>query len=664
MKHRILKRTLFAAALTAGALALTCLAGCKQKEAPKAALPKGAYENEILTLKPVAGEKELVTIHYEYGMEFAGEIESAIEQRFPNVDIVMVHDGASDSNSALLGNLKAGTACDIVFDRYVHNHPEVAGEYFLEISAEDFINNFYLTALDQCIRPDGKLYYLPGPTNLHGILCDKTVLDENGWALPTNYSEFAALIRTIDASGLTVTETLDGETKEVPVRGFRPSLKYSDAFRTLFYPFAYQSIFAGHDNLEWLSAYKRGEAGAAGHLEPLVTLMQKLTEDGVVRPGDWDYLPRYRVPMLAVSHSAVMISGPMNTLSQKSLTDSGHEYVFLPVFTGDGEDDDYLYSIPNYFMGITRRNAEQSPERKRLLLDIMAYLCDPGAQSLLFGAESTVMTNIKGGGFAINEATETIRRTLAEGRIITDITTGAEGTLNGEARAAIAGELPVAEYLAHADAARDASLSREAQTADEVVGTVESDLTRLETALLVANVMKDVTGADIALVLVDQTEQGANCRLFAGELILPMLRNIVPDRVTPEGQGIATATLKGQRILDCLAGMQGEHETMRTKFYVAAGLKTELAPWMPAGERLVSATLPDGKALDPDGDYKVAYLSDRLLGTENGDVAFIRGANEQIRTERFEELFRTWLAERGGVVKAPERTVTLNWKTK
>ena len=285
----------------AACLALLCLTGCDRRTEQSSRLPVGAAENEILTLTPVAQDKELVTIHYEYGLDITSEIEKAVEERFPNVDVVMVHDGASDSIALMECNLRHGTECDLIFSRSIYTRSDLAETYLLDLSGEAFINNFYLTSLSTCVSPDGGLYYLPGPANMYGVIYDKTVLEENGWAVPDSYSGFVELIRTIDNAGLTVMENIDGEVSEVPVRAIRPSIKFSDAFRSLFYPFAYRELFAGQENLEWLTAYQRGEGSMVGHMEPFIDILRRLFEDGVVRPEDWDYLPRYRLSMLCLS---------------------------------------------------------------------------------------------------------------------------------------------------------------------------------------------------------------------------------------------------------------------------------------------------------------------------------------------------------------------------
>ena len=87
-------RRLFAVMLAAVVIAFS-LGGCSAGSSGSK-MPTGAATNEILTLSPVSQDKELVTIHYEYGLNIAGALEETIETQFPHVDIVMVHDGGND----------------------------------------------------------------------------------------------------------------------------------------------------------------------------------------------------------------------------------------------------------------------------------------------------------------------------------------------------------------------------------------------------------------------------------------------------------------------------------------------------------------------------------------------------------------------------------------
>ena len=655
-------RRLFAVMLAAVVIAFS-LGGCSAGNT-RSKIPSGAAVNEILTLSPVSQDKELVTIHFEYGVDIAGALEETIETQFPNVEIVMVHDGGNNSTSLLEGNLREGTACDLIFSRVIQKLTGEPQDYFLDLSGEDFVNNYYLTSLETCILPDGGLYYLPGPSNLYGIIYDKTAMEENGWEVPASYTEFVELIQTIDHSGLTVIEELDGETKEVPVRAIRPSMKFNDSFRIQLYPFVYQQIFAGQKNVEWIVGFQNGKSSLIGHAEPLAEMMQKLVADGVLRLDDWDYMPRYRLPMLCKSHFAVMIFGPLSVMTENAIASSDHEYAVMPIFAGDEPGSDYLYSIPAYFMAVSKTAAEVSPQRKQLLLEIMGYINSKEAQSRLFGDDNVLVTNIKGVTPVESESTRGIQKTIREGRIITDFFLSAEPKLNAQARDMLTGKMPVEQWLENGDLYRDEYLKGITMYDPNALGTCEETLTKLDTALFMGQVYRDVTGADIGLVYVNTAEQGANCRLFAGTLNTTAVRNMAPDRTSAESEGIASGTMTGQQILDCLNGMTGVVGESNSWYYVASGLKVEFAPWMPAGERLVSCKLPDGSNLDPNATYKVAFMSDKLFCLDGGTISSLELADEVILEGKWEDIFPVWFADHGSVLKRPEQTTVLNWKTK
>ena len=84
---------------------------------------------------------------------------------------------------------------------------------------------------------------------------------------------------------------------------------------------------------------------------------------------------------------------------------------------------------------------------------------------------------------------------------------------------------------------------------------------------------------------------------------------------------------------------------------------------MPAGQRLVRCTLPDGTALDPDAAYTVAFMSDRLFCMDCETLSILRPADEVILPGSWMDHFTAWFAAQGGVLRRPEQTTTLNWMT-
>ena len=68
------------AAMLMTVMVAASLSGCGGGNS-ESRIASGTAENEILTLSPVAQDKELVTIHYEYGLNIAGALEQTIETR-------------------------------------------------------------------------------------------------------------------------------------------------------------------------------------------------------------------------------------------------------------------------------------------------------------------------------------------------------------------------------------------------------------------------------------------------------------------------------------------------------------------------------------------------------------------------------------------------------
>ncbi|MBE6851931.1 MAG: extracellular solute-binding protein [Ruminococcus sp.] len=651
----------------ASALLVSCVSGCENSGSE---LPLGACQNEILTLSPVAQEKELVTIHYEYGLDIYKQIEAAIEKKFPDVEIVMVHDGANDSNHMLRQSLVNGMEMDIIFARYFQQMNDIVPQYMMDLSGEDFINNFYLTSLDNCTTPDGELYYLPGPSDVHGIIYNKTMFEENGWEVPHSYTEFVELIKTIDGTGKKVTEEIDGEAHEVMLRGIRPSIYFADSFQIIFNTFAYDAVLRGVENRIWLNEYQNGKESMKGHMEPYAETIKKLLNDGVVRLEDWDFMPRHRMPVLCNYHSAAMIIGPQNTYSIFPTLKSDNEYAMMPLWTSDEPDSDYLYAMPNYFYGISKTAAEKSPERRKLLLDILAYINDPMAQEEILGEGKAYVSNLKDVRMSENPFFDDVRHTIESGRIINNFsfaegndTREVERRMNETVRDMLTGKITVDEWFTIIDKARDDYLSGKSTYVPEVYGTCEEEFSKLDTALLIGQIYRDAADADIGLVFVNTTEQGANCRIYKGNIDAAVMRHMAPDRTSGEGEGVAYAMLKGQQIIDCLNGLEEFPGQFNVCYYVASGLDVEFAPWMPVGSRLISCKLPDGTPIDPEKSYKTAFFSDKLYYNVDGEFAVYRPEDMQLAEGKWHDIFIKWIADHNNVLKRPEQTTILNWKT-
>ncbi len=648
---------------------LLLCAGCGDQE-----LPQGASKNEILTMEPVNQEKTMVTVHYELGIPYR-EMETLVEERFPQVDVVMVHDGSEDSEYAIRQNLLHGLECDIILSRGLSTVLDIAPDYLVDLSAEAFVGNYYMSAIDPCVDNDGKLYYLPGPSDVYGIVYDKTMFAENGWEVPHSYSEFTALIATINQAGLHSITHEDGESREVLVKAIQPSFKFADAFQIMFDVFSYDQVYRGVENQQWLKDYQSGKSSMVGHMEPAVDTLLRLREDGVFAKEDFLVKPRDRSRMLYQDHTTAMIFENQNayTTNMEYASDESvyHEVGIFPFWTSDEPDSDYLYAIPSYYMAVNRKAAEKSRKKRELLLAIMAYLSESGTQEKLV-KNGMQISGVQDVPIVENAFSEDVRQTIEEGRIIgtfsyagVDGNQTVEWVLRDSACNLLEGKLSPREWLEKADLARDTYLS--GQNTDEVYGMAEKSFTKLETAQLVGDMYRHETGAQIALVYVGDCNDGVTGFLYQGPITDKALKCFSPSRVSDEANtGIATGTFTGQQIMDYLSGKEGVYGERSYRHIVASGLLVEFAPWEKPGERLVSCKLPGGETLQPDAKYQVAYYAGSLKKEEDDTQGenFAATMDEKILAGTWEEHFISWLADIGGVVREAPLTTKLIWEQK
>ena len=71
---------------------------------------------------------------------------------------------------------------------------------FLDLSGYDFMDNYTPSRLRD-VSYNGEIYMLPMGYSAIGITYNKTLLDANGWTLPTNLDELATLKDEIEAAG-------------------------------------------------------------------------------------------------------------------------------------------------------------------------------------------------------------------------------------------------------------------------------------------------------------------------------------------------------------------------------------------------------------------------------------------------------------------------------
>lgn len=612
---------------------------------------QGTAEHEVLTLKPVEPDKMMITLRGIDGVQIE-EMEKAIEEQFPDVDIV------ATNNTWLEADLANDCYQDIIL---VSNGAEInwkASEKFVDLSGEPFTQNYYLSAMWKIATEDG-LFLLPGPSDIYGIVYNKDMFSQYGWELPSSLDEFIELCRTIDSCG---------------IRAIQPALYYSDAGRQFFTGFTYEPVFAGISNQRWHEDYKAGRAVMKGHMEPAFEIMQRFIDAGILRAEDYDVRPGVRSNMMYVEQSCAMILETQDAV--KYCAEYGGpdcpEIGMLPFFSGNGPDSDYLLSVPDYYIAVSSKLKEPGNEEKfARVMDIFAFISTPKGQKAIASNDSTSISSVRGAEWAGNDFLENVKATVEKGNVarqlffVKDSATLMDRKLKEDMILYAQGNVTADEVMQDLDKTRDLVLFQEGEkTETTVIGTAEEDFTVLQTAQLFADIFREKADAQIGLCKANGKEGGCIFKLYKGELAFGVggdhtLDYYIERGFQPVGKDniknqLIKVSITGEHLMKALNEIYNSSNAYPDAYWVASGLKITFAPWADETNRIVSVSLKDGTPIDPEGVYTAAFWSSSV----DPDL-FMRV--EARFDESAAELFRERVKSEGKIKPELDEDFVLKW---
>ncbi|MDO4458752.1 MAG: 5'-nucleotidase C-terminal domain-containing protein [Clostridia bacterium] len=629
-----MKKRIIALLMAVAVSAMTCLTACTADE-------KKTKENEKIQLV------------FEYQKDrISTDFEEVLESKF-DVDIIMVENQSTDPRLRLTNEVTHDMAPDFVLCEYMRNiDKDILSEYFYDLSKEGFVNNYYLQALQSCTAEDGKLYYIPGPSYVYGIIYDRTMFEELGLEVPHNYTEFTELIKTVDAMKLTGTEPDDNDpdkTVEVPIEAFVPTMRWCDMSALVFNTFNYNDTFVGVTNTKWLSDYQQGEGSMTGHMEPAAEKYLQLFEDGFLKESFFTTEPGYRSRKLYQYHTSLMtIESQQGYAYNKQINEDDpeniHELGIMPIYTSDEPDSGYLYAIPRSFIAVSKQGA--SDEKKLgALMEVMSYLSTTEGQKLLIAGDDYFGFLKEDTSLESDFYTEVID-TINAGRIISNFYF--EGDNHGDSVETfmhdatpdlLNGNITVEEWLLGADAARDKAL--EPKSEPVVYGEAKETLSPLQTAYVCGLAYLNSMDADVALVPVSGY-YGTQAYFYSGDITDDIIKLITTENLyfTSNDAGMmnyAVAEMTGEELLTIAAN--GKDSSMTA----IAGAEMTYAMSKENGEQYVSVKI-NGEELDPNRTYRVASMKGVL-----GKAEIVKEYDEL----NFIDMFIAYLESQGGIIEAP-----------
>lgn len=628
-------------------------------------------ENDIITVEDLNDERMVIVIDTQYNVS-TSNIAEVVEARFPEVNAVLRLQNTPDSSYYTEKSLEHGLMGDIFFCAVgMKKDEKMLSEHFLDLSDAPFINNYYQNALDG-VAVNGKIYMLPGFSDIFGIIYDRTLFEERGWKLPGSRDEFIALCRTI--------EEAEG------YQAFVPTLKYSRMAMLLSHGFHYEKVIAGLENQRWLQAYRKGEASFSGHMEPLFEGMKELFENGVLTDKNFTIEPGIRSAMLYKEHTSAMSMETQNAVTYAQNAESDHKYGMMPFWNGNDPDSDYLVSAPGFTIYANKKLEEpEHAEKLQKVMDILAYFSTPEGQYALMTEEGATISNIKGtdnvsGGAFMDGVTDTI----AKGNVFSEVRyteLGYNNPFQNAFKEALMGYLDgtmeMEAAMAYCDEAMQ-ELKNAVEPETQVYGTVSKNFTTLETAELVADILCREAEADIALVLGKQLTYGEAGNFFEGDITDTTLNFVTLDYISgknPEYNQLVTVNLTGEQLLSImnypyLNNAPTDTRTMWLKYdtpsyWVPSNLKIEYAPLMPENS-IVSVKNMDGSEFDLEKTYKVAIWNgcfSNLAETSYFDAATLAAMENvtPVSDKSSIDLIKAAVMEAGTIEPLHDGRFTIRW---
>lgn len=572
-------------------LSLVCvLPACASEEASK----------DILTQKIPAPDKIPVTVLVKYAFSI-NTFEKAAEEKFPNLDIVQVGNYTSNmGNAEYEARMKNDDLTDVVM-----TWPLAIGEEYWEDRLLDLsslpISSKYNTAMLNDISRDGKLFYLPGPSQIRSIVYNKTLFQENGWEVPNSYEGFIQLCKDIEAKG---------------IRSLQLGLKNQEVLDTAFVGYGYESSFSKPENVRKITQYNSGEGSFASNFTSALETFQDLIDQGVLKKEDLNINYPDRERMLFTRQCAMVEDSVLLTRMGEEFNGCTDEFALMPFFNPSKENSDWARLYPVCYIGLNKQLAnKENKEKYDLTMDLLEYISTPEGQLALAGDTDAMFSSLNGVIPIDIPETKDLVPALTNGRYAVFPTLkNAQGALRKGLAGMVGGTLTKEDVIKMVDAE---NVSPPKVEEPAVIGEAKESFTQVETGNFITDTMREKSGCEIALFLDNGKDgkyngKGVSARLYKGELTQDDIIRVLPDWKSGETGEIWEITMSGKDLIKTLEYAIPVDNNLRGWFYYFSGLNMEYNPSAKPGERIKKITDSEGKKLDSNKLYTIAVIEESV----------------------------------------------------
>ncbi|WP_394919249.1 extracellular solute-binding protein [uncultured Robinsoniella sp.] len=570
---------------------LLFLSGCSASDSNKS--------EDVLTQKAASKGKTQITVLVKYAFTI-NEFEKAVEKQFPDIDLVQVGNYTRNMGiEEYAARLEHDDIPDIVMTWPLDVGREYWSDRLLDLSGMEFSSRYNTSMLND-ISTDGKLYYLPGPAQVRGIVYNKTLFKEKGWEVPKDYEGFLELCKTIEASG---------------IRSIQLGFQNQEVLDTAFVGYNFGNYFSRPQDLEWMDDYNQGIGSFGEQFGGALDVFQQMTDAGVWKASDLEIDYSEREKMLFTRQCAMVEDSSLMAKMGYSQTGTSDEFALMPFFNpGSNNDWARLYMV--CYIGLNKHLAEpENKDKYDLVMEIMNYISTVEGQKMLSADTGAMYSSLIDATPPDVPEIEALIPALNQGRYAVFPTLGnAQGALREGLAGMLKGTLTKEDVIRMAD---EQNLFPPVTESPKLLGEASESFSLTDTGNFVADAMRTWGDCELALYLDNGKDgnyngKGISGRIYAGDITTSDIDRIMPDLKANDSGALWKASISGEDLLAVLEYSVSVENNQTGWFYYFSGLKMEFDPTAEPGNRVKKITASDGSAIDPARNYTIVVTEESV----------------------------------------------------
>ena len=587
MKAKTLRRLV--SVLAALVMAVSLLAGCGTKTAEQV-----QEQEDAQTIQVYLWSTSLYETYAPY-----------VQSQLPDVNIEFIV-GNNDLDFYKFLQENGGLPDIITCCRFSLHDAAPLKDSLMNLAMTNEAGAVYNTYLNSFKNEDGSVNWLPVCADAHGFVVNRSLFEQYGIPLPTDYESFAAACQAFETVGIrgftadytydyTCMETLQGlsAAELTTTAGRKWRTAYSDPANT---------ARVGLDDTVWPGAFER---------------MARFIQDTHLTAEDLEHTYD-DVMNLFRNGEVAMYFG--SSAGVKMFQDEGIDTIFLPFFSQNGEK--WLMTTP-YFQIALNRDLEQDTARREKAMKVLNVMLSEEAQSRIVADGQDLLSYSQNVPLRLTEYMKDVRDVVEENHMYIRIASNDFFAVSKD----VVSKMIAGEYTAQqAYRAFNAQLLTEDTPADdEIVLTSGKSYSNVFHAnggsasfSVMANTLRGVYGTDVLL---------ATANSFTGSVLqADYNKKMAASMIMPNGLMSRQRTMTGAELKETVRafveGCEGGFVPFnRGSLPVVSGIAVEVKE--AGGSYTLTGITRNGQPLRDDDTVTVTCLAaekqmDALLASESG----------------------------------------------